>query len=513
MVKNKIFLFIMIILISLFYACTPKINNTQKDRLIIATYGDPHGLNPFLNDNRMWGRIAYCVFEGLLGRDDKGNIIPRLAETWEETEEGIRFNLVRGVQFHDDTYLTPEVVVWNIQMWGNSPAVTTGMDWIRFEQAHVINEYSVFLPTDYKSYLTLTNLASRNMFIISKTAYENNSAGFNLKPIGTGPFVLSEWIQDHNINLKKFDKYWGGQTTHLKEIVFRVIPEFTQQLIELETGNVDVILDIPIVSYNEMINNNSISIWDFPKATSDLLWFNCQAEHFSNPLVRQAVAYALNIREIWLGTYFGIGEPGFTVVPIGIYGVSEEWSKENWPYGWDTSNIDKSNELMLKAGYSNGIDVELTVDTDINRLNAATIIANQLNKVNIRTTIRSFDSATVATYTMYGNHQMTLDGSNANNGSIDAAFSSRFISASAIVGSLSRCKWSNKEFDTLVVAAAKSHDDLERIELYKQAQKIIVDEVPAIPYNDRLLVVASSNRVKGLYVNGEFIVFASAYIE
>ncbi len=486
---------------------------SSKDTLTVATVSDPHGYSPLLLASRQWGRIANCMYEFLVTRDEDMNFYPQLAESWEVEDDGITFHLQEGVKFHDGTDMTADVVAWNMHMWAESPAVSDGMDWMHFEAAEAVDDLTVFLPTDYASYLSLANLASINMMIISQEAYEKDPEGFSTNPVGTGPFKMDEYRMDDHITLTKFDEYWGGQDVYLNKIIFRFIAESTQQLTELKTGGVDVICDIPVLNFEEMKNTRGIKLIEFGPAVCDTIQMNTWDDHFKDVRVRQAVAYAVNQNDIWNGAYYGIGQVGYSIVPHTAYGYSDEYEQDKWPYEWNNTNVEKAKELLAEAGYPDGFDCQLRIDTDSNRVAVAEIVANQLTQLGIRAEVYSTEYATFNEDVLGGNYQICLNGVNANNGSIDKALSTRYAAKQSFAGSASYSKWANEDLDVLIEKAAKSDDDAERIEAYNECQDLIVEEVPSVTYYERLNDVCAAENLEGITASGEAFIFTQCYFK
>lgn len=485
----------------------------EKKTLTVATVSDPHGLNPLLLASRQWGRLANCMFEFLVTRDNEMNFSPQLAKSWEETDEGITFHLQEGVKFHDGSPMNAEAVAWNMRMWAESPAVSDGMDWMHFADAEVIDEHTVFLPTDYQSYLSLANLASINMMIISKEAYEKDPEGFSTNASGTGPFKIKEYRMDDHITFERFGEYWGGQEVYLDEIIFRFISESSQQLTELKTGGVDVICDIPVMNWDEMDSLDGIKLVDFGAAVCDTLQMNTWDEKFGDVRVRQAVAYALNQEDIFNGVYFGIGQIGYSIVPHNAYGYSDAYEGDKWPYGWNETNVENAKALLAEAGYPDGFECQLRIDTDSNRIAVAEIVANQLAQVGINAKVYSTEYATFNEDVLGGNYEICLNGVNANNGSIDKALSTRYAASQSYEGSASYSKWEKQELDVLIEKASKSLNDGERKEIYNECQDMIVEEVPSVTYYERLNVVCAADNLQGMKASGEAFIFTQCYFE
>lgn len=485
---------------------------STKDTMIVATSSDPHSLLPLTNGSRQFGRIADCVYEMLVETAADGSVKPWVAKDWDLGDDGITFYLNEGVKFQDGTDCDAEAVVWNMKKWGESDSVTASMTYCHWDEAEAIDDLTVFLPYDYYCYEAVINMGSTNFMLMSPDAYEADPDGFALNPVGTGPFIISEWVLDDHVTLDRWDGYWGGRDIYLNQIIFRFIPESSQQLIELETGGVDLICDVPLVSWDSIESNSDLSIHQFETVTIDAIHFNCLDEIWGNEKVRQAAAYAINLKEIWEGAYYGLSEPAFQACGKDMFGYDPSYEYENWPYEWDNSNEEKCRELLAEAGYPDGIEANILIDTDANRVAVAEILRNQLSKCGINATVTSTDYATAQADIYAANYDICLNGSVCN-GSISKVLYERFAAALSYPGSFSYCKWNEPTLDELLMQASQSEDEDERMECYKECQALYTEQVPSVAYWDRIQVTATVNNLKGDYGYIDSFMLAYCYFE
>ena len=487
---------------------------SAKKNLIVATSSDAHTMNPHQVGSRQFLRIGNCIYEMLVYTHADGSIDPWIAKDWDYTDDSITFHLNEGINFQDGTPCNAEAVVWNMAKWGESDAVTTATKYVDWANAKAVDEYTVTVPVDGYHYELLAYMGSVNYMLISPTAYEADPDGYALKPVGTGPYKLTEYVLDDHVKLERWDGYWGGRDVYLDEILFRYIPESSQQLIELETGGVDVICDVPFISWDTIEGNDELKLTVFPTCTIDFIWFNCIDENlFSNKLIRQACAYAINLKEIWEAAYYGLSTPAFSYCPTTNYGYDPSYEFENWPYEWDQSDEAKCRELLAEAGYPDGLTgITLEIDTDANRTRVAEIVANQLTKCGIETHVESYEYATSQSDQYGAKFQIALNGAQTN-GHASKNMSERFLSALAYPGSFSMSKWNEPKIDELLSTIAGSQDDAERLECYKEISDLYTEQVPAIAYWNRIQCVASVKNLMNVQSYFDPYNFTYAYFE
>ena len=137
-----------------------------KTTLTAASYSDPRTLNPWSSDARNLTRVALNVFQRLVDRNETDDgYVGVLAESWDETDDGITFHIRKGVKFHEGQDLTAADVAFSLQKGSTYAGVNFGWDWIDFDNIEVKDDYTVYVPYKYPCYLTLAEFAANNMYL------------------------------------------------------------------------------------------------------------------------------------------------------------------------------------------------------------------------------------------------------------------------------------------------------------------------------------------------------------
>lgn len=366
---------------------------TTKTDLIVTSYSDPKNLNPFQMEGRQAQRVNFQIFERLIDQGaEAGTFDGMIAESWEFDEDGLGITLKirEGVKFHNGDDLTLEDVRYSLEYAGTQPSSTSGFDWIKFTEAEIIEDsHSIYIPFGYECSLTLSALASNNIYIINKAVFEEYGDEVGQHPVGTGSFRIAspgDWVLDSSLKLTRFDEYWGTKPI-LETINFKFITENSQAMIELETGSADLVLDVPALSYAAMESNPEFQLIYANPVVGDYVHFNCSRAPFDDVRVRQAVAYAMNQADIRKAVYLDQADILFSAVTPVIFGYSDQFEGDKWPYEYDNANIEKVKELLTEAGYLNGLDVEFVIDDSSDRIAVAEVIKNQLEAAGIRTNL------------------------------------------------------------------------------------------------------------------------------
>ena len=472
--------------------------NAGKTTLVAASYSDPKTMNPWSSDARNLTRVAINVFQRLVDRNETDDgYVGVLAESWEEDEKGIRFKIRQGVKFHEGQELTAEDVVFSLQKGSTFAGVNFGWDWIDFENIKAEDDYTVYVPYLYPCYLTLAEFSANNMYIMCKETWDKYGDEVSLHPNGTGPFKMTDWVQGDHLTLTRFAEYWGD-APKLEEIKYRFIAENSQAMIELETGGVDIVLDVLPLEVENIEGIDKMEMYYGKNIVIDFLHMNCDYEMFKDKKVRQAVAYALNFEGIINGNYRGWGEIPCSHITPNIACYSDQFEGDKFPYG-TTANVDKAKELLAEAGYPNGFDIEIIIDDDSNRIAVAEIVRNNLEAIGINAKISSSDYATFSEKIYSGEAKLYLNGVNANSMEPDSALYQRWHSSNIKEsGGSNYTRFNNEEFDKLLDEARGIENLADRAEPYKKAQAILMDEVPSIGYFIRQAAAAKNPSLQGL---------------
>ena len=487
-------------------------NGAAKDVLVASSYADGKNLNPYATDSRLLLRVSNQVFERLVDHNEAGDeFVPRIAESWDENKEGITFYIRKGIKFHEGQELTAEDVVYSLKMAAKYPAANPGWDWIDWENITAKDEYTVHIPYIYPCFLTLSEFACSNIVILCKETCEEYGDEISQHANGTGPFKVGEWKIGDHLNMDRFDDYWG-EAPALKQIVLRFIPEGSQAVIELETGGVDLVLDVPPLEVDRLREADGMKVVEGTATVLDYLHLNTENEYFDDVRVRQAIAYALSTEDILQGVYHGVSEIAYSCIGPDIVGYNGDYEGENWPYG-TKANIEKAKELLTEAGYADGFSVKMEVDEDVNRIAVSEVVRNNLEQIGIDVTIQSQDYATFVDKILNGKADLFMNGVNANSYEPDFAMYKRWHSSNAYDGGLNYTRYSNDKFDALLDEARLIPELKDRVPLYQEAQEIWINEVPSIPYYVRPNLCAANESLQGVALYGEAVDLTGCYFE
>lgn len=363
--------------------------------------------------------------------------------------------------------------------------------------AKALDDYTIEMQLENPTPFWLQLLNYHALLPVNKTCLETHGSPdwtFAENIITNGPYrVAFRRIRDR-IRLVKNEHYWDRDRVKLNVIdALAITPQVTMYNL-FATGKVDWITDLPAIVLRELIKSGEAKEELDPKPYLGTYYFllNTKRKPLDDPRVRKALALALDREEI-TRTATGAGEvPAYSLVPLGIPGYTPEKFGEE--------NVKEAQRLLAEAGFPNGRGfpkLEILYNTQQAHQTIAQLIRKQWEKNlgitastrneewgSYQTSIRQmeFDTARrawIADYIDPNSHLdiMVTDGENNNTG------------------------WSNAEYDRLIAAARAEPDEAKRFELFHQAERILMAELPIIPvyyYVDKNMI---KKDVRGLYRN------------
>ncbi|MGY6548163.1 MAG: ABC transporter substrate-binding protein [Roseinatronobacter sp.] len=343
-------------------------------RVTDALTMDPHSQNEGPTHT-----LNHHIYETLVDRADDGTLTPRLATEWgisEEDETVWVFTLREGVMFHDGTPLTVEDVVFSLDRARTPPSGMAALH-AAVEEVTAVDERTIHIRMSGPAPLYVQNLT--NTFIMSKAWAEANgvetapnfAAGeeaFSVRNTnGTGPFMLVERDPEVRTVLRAFDGHWA-EPGAVTEIIYTPIAEAATRVAALLSGEVDIVQDVPVQDIARLEQTAGISVVRGPEnrniffsydMTSDTLASSdADTNPFANPLVREAMALAVDRNAIQQVVMRGESQPSAAPLPPFVNG----WTEEKDAFG--APDIAAARELMSEAGFADGFSVRLDCPND-----------------------------------------------------------------------------------------------------------------------------------------------------
>lgn len=490
--NKKLFLLLFVVVMGVagylkFSADDVKAQELKKNKISIAMKADPKTLDPQKSIDTMSNKSITLIYDTLLDLDENLNLKLNLAESWERLDDcNVVFHLKKGVKFHNGEELKAEDVKFTLERAASSPQTLYLFKPIT--KVTVIDDYTVQVTTDKPFGALLNNLAAVQGGIVSKKAVLEYGDDYVNHPVGTGQYKLKEWLPGNRIVFEGFkDAYQGAP--NFEELTYLTIPEVSNRMIALETGEVDVAFDIGIMDKETIENSNNLELVEVESPALLYLGFDQTNPIYQNKKLREAIAYAIDNQTFVDVVFRGSAVTGDSPLPKASPAYNGNVKKYN-------QDIEKAKKLLAEAGYPNGLDIELWCMDDGPRVDMCVIIQDQLKKIGINVEIKIFEFGAYVSKTALPNKELYFLSWNSS-GDGDVALYPLFHSSQHGAPG-NRSFYSNKEVDKLLDKARVSVDEEERKSLYKEVQNILQEDLAIYALAYPKINLAKNKELKGL---------------
>lgn len=435
-------------------------------RLIYGSLKDIATTHVFRNTISVDYNVRGLMFEGLTGLDKVGNVVPCLAKNWEISRDGLiyTFSLRPGVKFHNGKGLTSEDVKWSLDTLRDPKTRAYSLDqFTEVKSIETIDPLTVVF-TLKRPFSPFTTMVATTAAPILPTGSQLPADAF---PAGTGPFRFIEWQPGHSLTMKAFKEYWIPGIPYLDEILYKPITDDTVRTTALKAREVDLADEIPYSVVAEATKGKpEFVIVNNEAAVRRRIVFNTRTPPFDDVRLRQAVAFAIDKKELAAAQTWGFAKPTNQRYPSNSFWFIELKDREQ--------DLQKAKALMAEAAYKDGFKFKVPVypGPDVELM---TILKNQLKKVGIELELDMMDWA--ARSNVRAEHRFTMyAGGMAARSDPNPVYYADFYSKSK----QNESGYSNPEVDKALDRANVAQDPKERKRLYTDALKIIQNDVPEI---------------------------------
>ncbi|MDO5713522.1 MAG: ABC transporter substrate-binding protein [Tissierellia bacterium] len=462
---------------------------TDKDTLTVAVSADATSLDPENYNDIYSENVMKQIYNKLMEKDADENLEPALATGIDQPDDKTYIVHLRDdVVFHNGEPLTTEDVIYSLTRVANSAKYAYIFDKIDLESFETPDEHTLQFKLTEPDGSFLQALSHPAASIVNKKAVEEAGENYAQNPIGTGPFKMESWTKLDNITLKKNDEFWGDAPT-FSTLVFRVIPEGNNRVIELESGGVDIAYQIAPTDISKVEENENLQLLRKMDNSIHFVGLKVSDGPFADIKAREALAYAVDMKTIVESVYEGVGSVATGPVnPNFAYSISPD--TEPVPY-----DPEKAKQLFEEAGVAPGTTFKMYVNDNPQRQDMATIIQSQLREIGYDATITTLEWGAYTEALKNKEHDIFFMSWSPSVVDPHYALYGPFHSKNVGEGP-NYMYYSNPELDPLLDQAIQLNNGDEREKLYKEAQEMILKDYP------------------WLYVaNGENVIGAQSYIK
>jgi len=462
--------------------------------LLYGSRTDISGLDAHRHNQNHQIHATAAIYDGLTDIDQRGHLVPSLAESWESNQEltAWTFRLRKGVLFHNGREFDAEAVKLNI-LRIQDPAIGAH-DFIRgglenVDSVEALDKYTVRIHARVPDATLPTSIMRYPIVLMAPDAFDTAPE----RPIGTGPFKFVSWTRWNETRLVRFENYWetdaeGNQLPYLDEIVAKPKREDSVRLTALRTGQVQLIDDMAQADVARFMKEYGVkySTWQW-HAGGNYIVFNWRRGVFQDKRLRTAAAHAIDREAIHHTVYYGQGEILDQCFPRG-----DPWHLEG-VRGLEY-DPDKAKALLREARAA-GTQVKIiaNVNTALAR-ETAQVIQDHWNTVGLKATLDLLDTAPFLAAAREGTFDGRFGGYTYRYDPND--FYARNLHSKS-EWNRSNSGWHNERYDRLVEEAKRTLDRERRKELYTEAQNIINAELPHFHLHDVVRTTAAVKALRG----------------
>jgi peptide/nickel transport system substrate-binding protein len=498
-------------------------------RLVVAADSEPRNLNPAIVASNGVFFVSSKVVEPLAEAsfDGENGLAPRLAVSWEGAPDGLSatFKLREGVKWHDGKPFTSADVAFSaLSLWKplQNLGRTVFKDLVAVDTPD--ERTAIFKFSKPTPFQLIRNALPALSSVVPKHLYEQGSIEdnpANNAPVGTGPFKFAEYKPGEYYRLARNDAYWGEGEPYLDEIVYQVLPDRAAAASALEAGEIQLAAfsAVPLADLDRMANIPGLKVvtTGYEALTYQLVVeINHRRKELADLKVRQAIAHAIDKDFVVKTIFLGYAEAATGPVPKND---PQFYTPDVELYPFDVA---RANALLDEAGYkrtSNGtrFSLKLLPAPYFNETRQfGDYLRQALAAIGIDARLVNNDAA-AHIKAVYTDHAFDLAvGPPVFRG--DPAISTTILVQSGIPDGVpfsNQGGYRNAEIDALIEKASETLDPKARIDLYKEFQKKVTQDLPLINVADWSFTSVVSDKLQNIADNPRWAVsnWADTWLE
>ena len=448
-------------------------SGASASTLVIANAVKVDTLDPEANsvNESIW--LDQNLYSRLLQPNATGTaLLPDLATSWTIAPNGLTytFHLRPDAKFSNGSPVTASDVVFSINRsrafaggWG---FLLTAVKTITAPDAH-----TVVITLSQPHAPLLADLAMYAYSVIPESLVKTQGASFFQHPVGSGPFMVTSYNPDSEVDLARNPHFYGTKPK-ISKVRVLIVPDDNTRVLMLESKKADVIENPPGNLVEQINKTPGLSVQLYPSTRVDIIQLDQHFTPFKNVLVRQALNYAINRQAIVQLAYQGHATPGASFMPYKM----KFFDSGIAPYPYDPA---KAKQLLAQAGYPHGFSAFLiTVSGDVAGQAEAIVLKSELAAVGININIQAYELLTAYNkedggHSEFGERYWTND-------IIDPDEVATFGADCQGGANAFNSYWCDSQVNNLVTQARGELNDSTRQQMYDQIQQIVYQQSPFI---------------------------------
>ncbi len=418
--------------------------------------------------------VSWTLYDSLLFHAPDGSFQPALAEKYDVSSDGLTytFYLRKGVTFHNGEPFNADSVVYTWQVYTQNDVqyknYFTGATGVE-----KVDDYTVKVTTKTPNASLIPFIALGWTMLPPKYHAQVGAKEFAQKPVGTGPFMLKEWVKGDHITVVANPNYWRKGYPLIATIIFKPIPEAATRVAALRRGEIDLATRLSADDAQALLGVQGTQVVRYLADRVYYVAFNNLSTGKDTPIkdtkVRLAMNYAVDKQAIIKSIFNGYG-----TVAAGLIGPADMGYEGSQPLPYD---VTKAKALLAEAGYANGFSMAMACPTNaFLRINdVCQAVAGYFDKVGIKIDLQFMEPNTFwDLQTKKQTPPLYVD-------SWSCAYGEAFNRFQGALGKgASYAQWYDDKFDSLTNKIVSTVDIKQRTALYQQMQQLTQQDPPFV---------------------------------
>ena len=437
-------------------------------------------------------------------------VVGDAAERWSSSDGGRvwTFDLHPGLVFADGTPLDAAAVKFNFDRW-RLPSNPAHGD---FAYGYYADDFGGFpgVIRDVRAVgrtrvvITLArplgpflrDIAEQAFGLGSPAAIARDAKAFELKPVGSGPYQIAEWVRDDHITLTANPR-WHGARPAFTNVIIRDIPDQATSVLSIEKGDIDMLTDPRPDDAKALAKQSGITVDEQPSNNVSYVAMDVEKKPFGDVRVRRAVAYAIDAATMAKSLYSTGAVVADNWTPPGMLGANP--SVKAYPH-----DVAKARALLTEAGFPHGFATTLSYPTAPRPYlpepqRVAEALQADLAQAGISVTLQPYEWGVFLDRVKHGRHDMCLIGWTGDNGDPDNFFYPLLDQNSTHLDGTAQnySFWRDARFHALMLRGQAQSSDALRAPIYAAANAMVHDEAPAIPLVHTTVPIVLKSSLRG----------------
>lgn len=441
-----------------------------KDRLTVDLVNEPSSLDPHVQWNPDSYYVYRNIFDNLVARNNKGEIVPQIATSWKALSDTVvEFQIRSDVTFHNGQKLTAEDVVYSVQRITDPKFGSPQLgQFSKITKAEAAGANGVRLTTDGPYPALLAQLVK--LSIVPKSVVESvGKDAFNLKPVGSGPYVFQSWQRGVQVVLTRNDSYWGTKGP-FASVGFRAVPDAATRVANLQSGATDLAVTLNSDLAAQLKSSPKAKVVAGPTERIGYLRLNTTRPPTDNLKIRQAISLAVDRAGIVEGILGGYDKQVTQMLTPAHVGFVPDMPAAVY-------DLKKAQALVKEVGAAGQAEIELATSPVFDQ-RIVQAIQQMLAEAGLNVKINMSDMASYLKRAQGGPDVVPLLSF--------GRWSCACLDADGVLFPLlhKSSSWSayrNPKVDKLLEDARQTLDTKKRLDAYRAVNAIVAQDIALVP--------------------------------